>query len=677
MPTFLDGNQNLSALTNPGVYVDIIPPKPQLVGVPTNGVGLIGVASWGKVGGLISVSNSTDAAVKIGAPQIRYADMSTYIEAATQVGGAAAFNCIRVSDGTDTAATASVQSGCITLTAACTGSSGNGIRFSMAQGTALGSFMASIAFPGATPELFNNIGNGIGSIATTPGSGYTKVPTVTPTITYSSASNPNNVAPQIQATLSVVSATVTSGGTSGFAVNDLLNLSNGVVLKVATVTSGAVTTVTVFNAGSLTAGNVPTNPVAMVSTSGAGVGTPTFTLGWQVGPPNIVSPGSGVASVTLALSNGGGGTGGAYATSLSPWLNLANAINNGNATRGPSKYVIATAGSATTAPTLGAVVTLSGGSDGASGVSDTSLIGNDVFPRTGMYALRATGIAAFTLCDLATPALWPTVDVFALSENCVACVSTFNGDTIANAAATRVSVGLDDEWTWIAVGDWPTFYDAQNKVSRLVSPSAFQIGFIGNSSPEQSPLNKVLRGISATGRTQTGQPYSDAEIAILETSGIDVIIGPPTTWGGDYYTWASGRNASSNTSANGIEWTTLTNFLARTAQTTAAGSIVGQLQSIQANDPTRANAKALFDGLSAQLASSSFGSNGQGMIDTWSTVCDLTNNPPDLQARGYLFLFWTVRYLNVVRYFVVKLAGAGNVSVTVQSTPPTVSQLLA
>ena len=85
----------------------------------------------------------------------------------------------------------------------------------------------------------------------------------------------------------------------------------------------------------------------------------------------------------------------------------------------------------------------------------------------------------------------------------------------------------------------------------------------------------------------------------------------------------------------------MTNFLIRTAQSKAAGSFIGQLQSIQPNDQTRANAKALFDGFSAQLASPEvgLGINRQCIIDKpWSVVCDLANNPPNLQAPGYLFL---------------------------------------
>jgi hypothetical protein len=84
----------------------------------------------------------------------------------------------------------------------------------------------------------------------------------------------------------------------------------------------------------------------------------------------------------------------------------------------------------------------------------------------------------------------------------------------------------------------------------------------------------------------------------------------------------------------------------------------------------------MLDGFFAQLADPAFGSAGNGIIDAFAVQCDLANNPPASQALGYLFAYCTVRYLNVVRYFVVKLAGGGNVVVTTQSTPPTPSQFV-
>jgi hypothetical protein len=307
-------------------------------------------------------------------------------------------------------------------------------------------------------------------------------------------------------------------------------------------------------------------------------------------------------------------------------------------------------------------------------------MGQDIVPRKGMYALRSWNVDCFTLCDLSTVADYAAIVSFGIQETCTPIFASPSGDSIGNALATRVNAGVDSPWFWYILGDWPYFYDSYNGVTRLINPSAMGIGICGNLSPQQSPLNKPLQGISATQRSTLGQTYSEAELSLINTGGIDVILSPPASPGGYYFSFATGRNASSNTAAQGIEYTRMTNFLIRAAQSKAAGSFVGQLQSIQPNDRTRQNAKNLFDGFSAQLASPQvgLGINGQGIIDTpWLVVCDLSNNTPDLQARGYLFLYWQVRYLNVVRYFVIKFQGGGNVNVSVQNTLPSPTQFAA
>src|SRR5258708_37832891 len=111
MPNFLDGQQNLAALSVPGVYGDIILPTPFLIGQPTNIMGLVGVGSWGPLNSLIPVSKQVDAYLQIGPPKIRNRDISSYVAAATQVGSAIGFLCVRVSDGTDLAATGVVSPG--------------------------------------------------------------------------------------------------------------------------------------------------------------------------------------------------------------------------------------------------------------------------------------------------------------------------------------------------------------------------------------------------------------------------------------------------------------------------------------------------------------------------------------------------------------------------------------
>lgn len=755
MPVFLDGQQNLAALTVPGVYGDIILPTPMLLGTPTNIEGLVGVGSWGPLNSLIPGSKPSDVALAIGPPIIRNYDLASYVAASSQIGGAIGYFLVRVSDGTDVAATATIQSGAtnatgtitlndntlgvgnivvngttvtfgtnvivgpnlsattlnlltflqssadtninkmtyslsqsnqITATSVLTGVAGNAytltngsstthvtvsgatltggaaagsngmilagkfsgtlgnkIQFSIQNGSAQNTYMGNIAFPGMVPEQFNNIAG------PTAASG---------TVTFSA-----NPAAADTLTIGGTAITFVASGATGNQVNIgatlAVTVTNLLTLLLASIDVNLLKFTYIINVNQ----NAITVSANQVLNTGAFAGSAGNSL--------TLAKSSTAITISGATLAGGVGTWNAF------WVNLVNVINNGNAFHGPSAYTVAVAGAASVPPILSTPVTLSGGTDGANGVTDATLMGQDIIPRKGMYALRGSNCDCFTLCDLATVADYAAIASFGLSETMFPIFASPSGDSIQNALATRINAGVDTPWFKLILGDWPSFYDSYNGVTRLINPSAIGLGIYGNLSPQQSALNKPLQGISSTQRATLGQTYSDTELSIINTGGIDVILPPTSSPGGYYFSFATGRNASSNTAANGDEYTRMTNFLIRAAQSKAAGSFVGQLQSIQPNDLTRANAKALFDGFSAQLASSQvgLGINGQGMIDTpWLVQCDLLNNPPNLQALGYLFLYWQVRYLNVIRYFVIKFAGGGNVTVNVQNTQPSPTQ---
>ena len=631
MPIGLDGQWNLAALQVPGVYIDIIPPSPNLTGAATNIIGVVGVASWGPTNTVISVSAPNDCATKLGVPQIRNNDIAWHIWAACQIGGAAAFNCVRVTDGTDVAATGVLQnaaaSGTVTFVSNPTAST------TITLGGTAVTFVAS----GATGNQVNI--------------GGTLALTLTALAALLNASADVNLSKcSYVATSTVLIATYKTAGTSGNSFTLATNVTGATVSGATLSGGGPGLTLTGRYTGTLG------NNIQIVIANGTKANSYLVSVIYHGLAPEIFN------NIT--------GSGNAF------WTNLANAINNGTPYRGPSNYVVATAGALTAAPVVGTNVTLSGGTDGASGVTDTTLLGNDVAPRTGMFALRNSGVDTFTLVDLQSNTYWPAIDSFALSEAAMACVTAPSGTSITGTVGLRTAVGLDDFTMWVATGDWPSMYDSQNQVVRLVNPTAAMIGFCGNASPEQSPLNKILRGIVMTETSQEGSTYANADIQNAEVGGIDLIVGPPTTIGGDYYSFITGRNAWSNTGGNGVEYTRVTNFIARSLQSFATGSIVGMLQSIRPDDPTRLRAKQMLDGFFAQLADPNSGSSGQGIIDTWSTVCDLTNNPPASQALGYLFATCKVRYLNVVRYFVIRLAGGGNVTVTSSTNAPTTQSLL-
>ena len=104
MPIVSQGTLNTTALVVPDLYVQIVPPQNLVLnGVPTNTVGVVGTASWGPVGQPSIVATMADYARTHGPLQGRRFDMGTQVATAVQQ-GASNFRCVRVTDGTDTAA---------------------------------------------------------------------------------------------------------------------------------------------------------------------------------------------------------------------------------------------------------------------------------------------------------------------------------------------------------------------------------------------------------------------------------------------------------------------------------------------------------------------------------------------------------------------------------------------
>lgn len=164
----------------------------------------------------------------------------------------------------------------------------------------------------------------------TAGTGYTSLPTVTGTGGHAATQA------TYTATLKVVgSVTVTAGGT-GYSVGNILTLTGGTAstpatFTVSSVSTGAVTAVTITNAGVYTVPQTATGAATTaVIGSGSGPGSGcTLTVGYGVGSVVVTNPGvgyDGSAAPTLAFSGGGGSSAAATAT-LSAEPVVSTAIN--------------------------------------------------------------------------------------------------------------------------------------------------------------------------------------------------------------------------------------------------------------------------------------------------------------------------------------------------------------
>lgn len=161
MPVTQQGQINTTALSVPDLYVQIVPPQTQyLNGVPTNILGMIGLGSWGPTNSPVTVGNMAQAVAIIGPPKDRKHDLCTAVDAAVKQ-GAANFRLVRVTDGTDTAAAATVQTNCLTLASKHTGTFGNQISVQLAAGSQTGTWKVIVAAPGLVPEVFDNLGSGL------------------------------------------------------------------------------------------------------------------------------------------------------------------------------------------------------------------------------------------------------------------------------------------------------------------------------------------------------------------------------------------------------------------------------------------------------------------------------------------------------------------------------------
>lgn len=607
----------------PDTYVQIVAPQFLFSGVSTNKGGFVGTASWGPTNIPQGFANYSQYAQIFGPTVNRLYDMGGHVFLASAQGGAGALYGVRVTDGTDVAASATITG--IVATAKWTGSLGNQIKITLGQGSQSGAAVAasgSVTFvsnPTATTTLTLN-----GTAITFVASGAT--------------GNQVLVGANLATTLSSLLALLqTSTDTQlvkfrSAVVGSQLNLTattlgtGGNALTLATTVTGATTS------GATLTGGVAAQPSTKL----------TISIPGQY-PEQFDNIGAGLSGTAL-------------------WTAIANAINNGLSTvRGPSALILASTNASAAAPTFG-TYTLSSGTDGATTITTSTLLGVDTLPRTGMYALRGTGVSQAMLCDLADTTSFSTQAAFGLDIGCYMIGCTAAGDTISNAVLELANAGIDTFTMKVMFGDWIYWIDTTNNVPmRLSSPQSVAMGVLCNLSPQNSSLNKPILGIVGTQKSLTGIPYSSSDLQQLGQAQMDVIANPEP--GGNYFACRFGKNTSSNQVIFGDEYTRVTYFLAKSLLV-VCGYYVGQTQT----PDERLRAKTSITAFLSLCVQNGIIGTADGS-QAFQVVLDNSNNPQASVALGYQYVYIKATYFGVVRYFIVNLEGGA--SVTVSNTPPT------
>lgn len=160
MPVSQAGSVNLAALWVPDAYINIVQPPLVINGLPTNILGIVGTASWGPTNSPAILGDVRAAVQTFGAPNNRKYDLvSALWVSAFQ--GANNFRAVRVTDGTDVAASVVAQTTCITFTGKYTGTLGNSIVVNVGPGSQASTYKVTVSVPGYVPESFDNLASGL------------------------------------------------------------------------------------------------------------------------------------------------------------------------------------------------------------------------------------------------------------------------------------------------------------------------------------------------------------------------------------------------------------------------------------------------------------------------------------------------------------------------------------
>lgn len=287
MPILSSGNFNVTSLITPDLYVVIVPPSQlSLNGVPSNVVGMVGLASWGPTNTATQVGSMADYASKFGQILNRKYDMATATAIAAQQ-GANAFSCVRATDGSDVKASVVVGSTNITFTAKYSGVLGNSVRVTVGNGSKANSYRFTVGSPGYVSETFDNI-------VSTP-------TTVVATTTALSSSSTTLTVPTAGITTGmVVSGTGISGSPTVSSITDSAHLvvsaAQTVAISVPLTFTAANNSVWVACANAISQGQAGRLPsVWITATAGSGTVAPSVGTTYQ-----LASGTDGDATVTSA-----------------------------------------------------------------------------------------------------------------------------------------------------------------------------------------------------------------------------------------------------------------------------------------------------------------------------------------------------------------------------------------
>jgi hypothetical protein len=298
--------------------------------------------------------------------------------------------------------------------------------------------------------------------------------------------------------------------------------------------------------------------------------------------------------------------------------------------------------------------TLTGGTDGATGLTAAKVAGGNTATPTGVFALHGRGCAAIVPVDCDDQTQWSAMAGWAYGEGIFVGVSGPSGETIADAQLSKGNAGIDDYSMKVLLGDYVYWNDVANNQIRLVSPQGFWLGKRLTLAPNDSCLNKQLTGVVGTahsGLITSGAlvQYTNADVQNLVLSGIDAICNPVP--GGAYWGFRVGRNSSSDSTRNGENYTMMTFFMAK-----SVNGYMGKYVGSPIDTTDMQNAYADLSTFGANLVTF-------GLVNGFRVVLDASNNPQSLTALGFLSAAFYAQLQGINEKFLISLEDGATVTI--------------
>lgn len=342
--------------------------------------------------------------------------------------------------------------------------------------------------------------------------------------------------------------------------------------------------------------------------------------------------------------------------------NVLAAVNTGTSTQQPSTQWTATAGASLLAPVANTANSATGGTDGDGTITSTILQGTDgVTGRTGMYALRGAingGQFVFAGYSMAVSAdTTPQAAVAFNNSEGTRCGFSFAQGAQTTTGQTVKSANNATDPTLDVFIDWVQMTDTWTGQATWVAPHAKGMGIISSLDYYQGPLNQPAGsgaiGILATEKYANGiNLVGGGEYAARTAAGINFISKPSGVWALSNPYTSDGKTFVSDARA---AWYFGIGFMS------VCAPFLGKGQSTLPNDKTRANVKAAMNSFMTQQI------NPVQKISGFSNLADLSNNPTQTIAQGFLMDNIAVQTLsNVVIILVSQQIGVG-VQLTVPS----------